>query len=284
MPPGLYELVIDGTGVRRRVDLRDGGARDVDVDLPWARTVAVYVDGPRGYAVVRAQTETRLLHASVDRDRRAHVRLPADEALLWVEARAPRPDGGGETVSERVAVDPGATLVRLTLERGPRTSGRVLDAAGTPVPHAVLRVTDRDGALVATLDCDADGAWAIAAAGRDALDVRWEGLVRRKVSTRYVGEEAAVLGVPAGTEGVVLRGQPAEARATLRARVVDAAGEPVAGAYVRVAPFRAQFLLTDAEGRIVVEGLPARAAELSGCCRTAPGSSLPRRRPAARRS
>jgi protocatechuate 3,4-dioxygenase beta subunit len=118
-------------------------------------------------------------------------------------------DGVVEVVRKLTLVDGQTTLVQVTLEPGASVEGQVLDAAGAPLPGAVVFATANTSA---TTD----------AAGRFFLEGLNPGKVAISASSETAEFDPVEVEVPA--RGVVLQ---APKRLLASGRVVDPAGRPV---------------------------------------------------------
>jgi protocatechuate 3,4-dioxygenase beta subunit len=166
-------------------------------------------------------------------------------------------DGGGTA---------GVVERDLVLEDGGRIEGLVVDTAGAPVEHVVIGATlEGDGA---GFGCHEARAWS-RHDGRFELAELCAGLHRITVDTRYgpVRVEATIDVRPAKTATARLVVEASTG--TIRGTVRDAAGNPIADAYVTVAREQSQLraihlarwstprgVVTDVDGRFVIDALP----------------------------
>lgn len=135
----------------------------------------------------------------------------------------------GDQLASVVIADEPATDIRLVIPRGCQLTGTVVDEEGTPVANASVWLSERfvleAGSIVAT--SDARGRFDISSVGTQRyVGARAEGYAP---STVHYLEAQPGESVP--FELTLTRGD-----ARLRGRAFDAAGEPVAGAAVRVSP------------------------------------------------
>jgi len=152
-----------------------------------------------------------------------------------------------------------ATLSDVGLTQTPSVSGRVVDAAGWPVPGAFVTITEESGSRPVRTTTDRDGAYQFAALpdGTYRIDFELTGfdLMRRNHlpvrsdTTAMVGD--VTLYVSAICECVDVR-----SAATLRERpglVTDESGRPLALARLQiVSPASTGLAYTDSEGRFRV--------------------------------
>jgi hypothetical protein len=156
---------------------------------------------------------------------------------------------------------PTSRPLAVMLEPASRLRGRVEDAAGEPVPGASVRlrpappppgtvgVEVRRSENIADVDAGSDGTFAFdeVAAGAVTLEASAEG---------FVPPEPVELQVPSDGEVRLVLGRGA----MVAGWVTNAAGEPVAGAQVRIGAIRAE---SDAEGRYRLAGIPPGSAALA---------------------
>ncbi len=194
---------------------------------------------------------------SMPTDERGRWRLehaPRNLGHVWVSATKP----GYRQRADNTVAAVGSDSV-IVLERGLTLTGRVVDAQGRPVRGARAVLTHESwGGSGPTATSDADGQFAInnCDPGVASFGVQARGFAP---SMREVRIEA--------------RMAPVEVRLTgpgksLRARVVDVAGRPVAGALVAAESWRGRAALefrthTDADGRFAWSDAPADAVLFS---------------------
>jgi RNA polymerase sigma factor (sigma-70 family) len=136
------------------------------------------------------------------------------------------------------------------LRRGLGVTGRVVDVGNRPIPGALVRLGNRFN--VSSRETKTDEA------GRFQIENAQPG--EYKLSIQMAGHSPAIKSVlvKAGLAPVEFRLEPGH---TIRGRVVDRQGKPVAGAYVGVGRWRDIQTLdwrteTDAEGRFRWDGAP----------------------------
>ncbi len=174
----------------------------------------------------------------------------------------------------------GKATVRLELRRGAPVAGRVIDPDGKPVPGALVIYSGasawgqqgdprRDGV-------ETDGK------GNFRFDALPAGTFRFEGSKKGFANGTSALVTLDGereTTGVEVK---LNAGATLRGQVVSAAGEPMAGARVRVAVARDSMLWSgtregyaDDAGRFEVAGLPRAAVDAAAIHESASSAIVP---------
>lgn len=179
----------------------------------------------------------------------AFLHLPAERLPLVVSARGHAPT--------RLEVELSAGRehqVRIVMTRGASLRGRVCDAAGQPVSGAAIQLGDWPDVGHRRVRSSKDGTF--------ALEDLVSGDIEAMAESEAHGRAKATLTLRAGTvttwEPRLLAGR------TLRGKVVDADGAPIAGVHVQgtapgvgVDPWWA-FERSDAEGRFELKNCPDR--------------------------
>ncbi|VTR94212.1 regulatory protein blar1 : Probable regulatory protein blaR1 OS=Planctomyces maris DSM 8797 GN=PM8797T_09114 PE=4 SV=1: Peptidase_M56: CarboxypepD_reg: CarboxypepD_reg: CarboxypepD_reg: CarboxypepD_reg [Gemmata massiliana] len=250
-------------GVTLAVDLSNGRDAAVELRLPPGSAVAGVVHGPDGKPVpgvglsaFRATSEGGQL-AYTESDANGRYRLdylPLGDLQLYVGKR------GYVREYKPFRLTAAADPVPLDVAVTPRPHGgaarmTVTDAAGKPVPGAVARNHGRfsDDVRIATAGAD----------GVLLLDDVFEELAGHEAVVRAKGFAPRVVRFQPGPKAtpaeVAVRLDPGHA---VRGRVVDTAGKPVKGAYVRSG--RGGLLgdtgceeRTDRDGHFAFDSLPA---------------------------
>jgi protocatechuate 3,4-dioxygenase beta subunit len=166
--------------------------------------------------------------------------VPAGDYRLRVYAKGYKP------LERAVRVGTSEVDMDLTVERGPRIAGRVVDAQGRPVAGVSVAVSPLGEGATSEAD------------GRFQLQVPSNG--RYELTAHHSEWGGAMVSTDAPAENVELRLQP---HAGIEATVLSG-GEPVAGAVVSIAPAEGEednrFFtdrVTDARGHVVLRGVPA---------------------------
>lgn len=237
---GRYELLLDGPGsheflvlpasgsgrlASREVEVPDAPVHVVDLELPAGAVAGTVVDGETGAPLADARAELRpapegAMPVLVTTDTAGRFRLFAEPGQQRVVVSLP----GYAPVEREVRVREGlATELEIALERGLELRGRVVDAAGRGVGGVgVVAVADaEEQRLASRARTLGDGSFVLA------------GLEERSYALA-AGADAAGFAIHPGAApdreaALVLTLRPA---ARLSVRVVDAGGEPVAGATV----------------------------------------------------
>jgi hypothetical protein len=161
--------------------------------------------------------------------------------LLVVHSELAKHRGAVELVAERVVIE-------VSLERGVRIEGSVVDGRRRAVDDATVRVLSASSNVeYAKQQTDASGAFVIT--GLDPADFRlyvhtgrhrprWEGPLR---FSRHGESRRVAIQLEDGR--------------TLSGKVIDAHGEPVTGAHVGAADEGSALTTTDAQGRFELAGL-----------------------------
>jgi RNA polymerase sigma factor (sigma-70 family) len=178
---------------------------------------------------------------------------PADVSRLFF--RLEHPDYISDPIFNNQTAPPAEKLHDMTsvtvMKRGLSVKGTVVDTEGRPIANArVMQGPDRWGSSYPDTTTDADGHFQFAhvAPGELVLTIQAEAYA----------PELKTLGVNAQTEPLDIRLAPG---GTIRIRVVDAAGKPIAGAWVTADTWREHRSIewttnTDNEGRCVWTSAP----------------------------
>lgn len=256
-------------GALERVELVAGDTRRIELVLREGIVAVGRVVDPEGAPVAGAEVwidepgDAARSHRVTRADERGRFRLPGLTLAEDLGARAP---GYAPSAVQSVRGETGTEWpVELVLERaGIDVVGRVVDPRGAGVPDALVlfgsgrRETvwlrdSREGRSPppVTARTDADGSFAAhgVPVGRQEVRAQAEGF----------GTTLVDVVLAAGGEELVLALTPA---ARVEGRVVDAAGNPVAGARVSVerGPLDRSTALSGADGRYALAGLAAGEA------------------------
>jgi hypothetical protein len=264
-PAGTWRLAVWGAGRRggRTVEVAPGAVVDLVVDLDAdPRALAVRVVDPAGAPVERAR---------VSAGRGAGGKTGADGACVIggvVSPDAPvslEVDGPG-LLPVRVTVPAGERTATVTLGEGPRLALRLLDPDGLPIRDATVWLDlDPKGHAGPRLG---DGT------GEDGV-VAWRGrLERPALASIHLDRSDQLVDdveLPAATADVehVVRVRRAPAKVRVAGRVLDARGEPAAGASVHLASDhpgggrQSATATAGPDGAFVVEGYAGPGAVLS---------------------
>jgi hypothetical protein len=180
--------------------------------------------------------------------------MPAKLDDIWI--RLGHPDYISDEVYGKTPAPPIEALRNLTgvmvMKKGVTVAGRVVDLDGKPIEGAtVAQGSDRFGTHYPSATTDKDGRF-------EFKSVRPEQMVLTVQADGYAPE----LEQPVPQEGMTPVEFKLERGHTLRARVVDKAGNPIAGAFVAADTWRGHRSLewrvdTDAEGRFRWDEAPA---------------------------
>ncbi|MBX3469069.1 MAG: carboxypeptidase regulatory-like domain-containing protein [Planctomycetes bacterium] len=280
--PTLRVVGSDGAGADatpRRITVRPGGALLLRFEAPWVLEAQV-VDALTGVPLPGATATVELQEPY---QRRIVGTAGTDGALRLV---APRTYSGAPPAAtfEAPGYAAAASLmdararVRVGLRRPLRLEGRVRDPDGRPVRAGVTAWSRLPDAATGgrsranrswRVTCDAEGRFVLDDLPPGGGDAAGEG------AGPHAGVVALLIQHPDHARTrlrrvlVVADGPPLEVTlaplVTQVGRVVDPAGQPLAGAEVRVfeeGPQPEQASGTDAQGRFVLEDVPARSIVL----------------------
>jgi hypothetical protein len=263
LPRGRYSVFVRAAGraVRRAdrvdVDPQSGEPARLDLELERGATLGgSIVDASTGLpipdAYVVSETDAQIYVLSLDPEinrelaPRARMRLDGGFELANVSSgrqilRASAP-GYGPEWSEEVEVAPGEVRRDLVirLPRDGRVAGSVLRADGTPVAGSLVLASTTDFEskrpclTYASTETDAEGRFQIAGLAPGYWAVLEFGPSQQLVVGRFA-PELAFTRVRAGETSIVDFHEKRQAN-VLRGVVLDAAGAPVAGRNVMVAP------------------------------------------------
>lgn len=276
LPPGAYELSVRSSGrvVKTEVTVPETG------DLPLV-TLRIGVDPPRETPTIPVTLSVTDEEGRPIEGARAYVGYVANGTTGWtnvgadgvlkVEAEAfpatvsaMGPEGGEvRYLSTLVWLRPGERDAKVVLRRGAVIAGRVVDEKGGAVAQAWVEAFDgarQAGAATA----DGDGRFELIVPAGGRFDVRASIPHAVNDSAPPKRSVAEAFGVAAGTKDLALKMIKAPASHDVDVLVVNAQGDPVAGAWVH-AEFagsdwsRPVSAMTDAEGHALVAGLPRSA-------------------------
>lgn len=243
------------------------GAQDVvglEIALTADRTVEIQVRGPEGTAMEGVWCLTRsgtVPAVRTDADGRARIQVPAGETPeLWLQD--PRADEHAWLEPEPIVLRPDLRSVELEFRSGIALTGHVVDGDGSPLPGLEVSVR-RGGVELTTVSAERDGSFRHVLPDATPLDlvltgraVRWEGRMGSVIGVPYQGR---VNGIVPGGEPVEIVAESLPFDGSLGVRVLSPDGAPVSGVTVRLVQPSVegrQPVVTDAEGRAQLEGLP----------------------------
>ncbi len=261
LPAGRISLRVThpdhATALREAGAISAGQRRDgVEVRLLDGASLSGRVLDERGFPVAGVP-----LLLAVEREDGPRFAVSAEDGTYgFANARGvaeltARPRSGA-AVRTRLELPDSGTLEQLVIIEAAdgRLVGRVFAPNDDPIGGASVRVRSVDrrhpfeGETVST----ADGTFELSGAPRGALAIRVEseGFASTRLRARADGPEIRVVLAPAGR---------------VEAQVVDASGEPIAGAELRLEPDEgeARSARTDAEGRATFERIPLGPLTLS---------------------
>ncbi|WP_440995000.1 carboxypeptidase regulatory-like domain-containing protein [Arhodomonas sp. SL1] len=277
IPPGSYELSLAREGYREvstaiavragsRIDMGTlrllRAAGDMDTTTVTGRvTRADNGDPIRGVMVGVVGTSHR---SETDADGRYQIdSLPPGEVTLSAERAGFR---GAEASAKLVAgqVSVFSPALRQAASRGVTIRGRaVRQDDGTPVEEVLVTVA-RDGTTLAERRTDATGAYRIEGLSPGAFSLTAEHGDYWPVSAAATGGEQAVLQFSPELRSITEEPPPVKRTGGVRLVVRDAvSGQTLEGAEVTVSAVDgAHSGRTNAEGELLLDGLPAGAATL----------------------
>ncbi len=276
--PGRYDLTCSTTGgvsaERRGLLLGAEGRLDLELRVAAGRSlnVTVLCDGG-GVAACPLEFVTRagrVVRAGDTGRGQANLTVPADATAVRVEAAWAAANGYRASQED---IPPGAfgTVLLLHLRYATEIGGIALAPDGRPLSGAEILVSWGDHRVGVLAD----------AAGRFRAAVPRDGVVSLELTGGRAdpaaasdggGEKAATASDPApafagrldavraGVGDCVLKAHALDPSRTLRVRLLDPDGAPLAGARIVVEGDRSG--RTDADGRVAIEGLPGRALRL----------------------
>lgn len=262
LAPGRYLVVASPEGAPRiqaTVDL-PGGTDVLDLVLAQSgtRKLTVRVVDDTGAPVERAIVDAsgrngaEFARAMTAADGTAGLTVGTN--ALFVHAYAPYGSPRAFLPCEMQTIRFDQTEASFVLREGAWLTGRLLDPDGRPVAHALLHVSD-DADREQTAPTGEDGRFRAPVPRGATCSVVFDGIVVGRDTDLTAREDAASPGVEA-----VLRCERVATGRTVRVRVTDPTGRPVAGVAVflsgdqRATVRRAD---TDAEGRARFADLPA---------------------------
>jgi PKD repeat protein/protocatechuate 3,4-dioxygenase beta subunit len=219
--------------------------------------ISVSISTPDGQIVGTAWTRSDGTYRSTGLEGGAH-RVKAQDSSRWHLTRWWQ---SGETASSADEVDvvygETTTGIDVTLPRSGSISGRVIDAAGVPVPSATVTATSMDGSPVTTLT-GSDGRYAVPVGDTGAYTVRFT-----KDDTVYLPEfwndrrSSGAADRVAVTRGQVSAGVDAtlDRYGSISGRLTNPDGSPIANAVVSASGPSSRSTRSNAEGNYRVDGL-----------------------------
>jgi protocatechuate 3,4-dioxygenase beta subunit len=264
LAPGRYLVIASPAGAPRveaSVDVpADRDVLDLVLGQTATRTLVVRVLDDAGRPVERALVDAsgrngeRYVRAETSADGTARLAVAAGVSVA--HAYAPYRSTLAFLQCEAQPLRADTTEVSFVLREGVWLTGRLLDVEGRPIARALVRVFDRPEHDV-TVSTAEDGRFKAAVPRGAACDVRFDGIVSGRDTDLSARAEAASPGAD-----VVLRCGRVATDRTLRVRVTDPNGKPVAGVRVFLGGDYHETMRsgdTDAEGRASFSGLAARA-------------------------
>ncbi|HEX5720596.1 MAG TPA: carboxypeptidase-like regulatory domain-containing protein [Thermoanaerobaculia bacterium] len=267
--PGMYRVLVQAPGFVPREKQLTPLLEETDlpaVEMEKDARVEVRITGADGKPVQGARVRIGDRSVSVFRDMdSAKWRLPARAGLTDAQGRVVLPRDSSESLLVRAGApglpfverrDVRTSTVALALAVGSTRDLRVLDAAGKPVPGALVRLGEARWAAGRT---GADGILAVPFAGKLKLQVLAVAEDGRS-ATLYLEPSYLEPKKPEETGPRDLRLPPVE---TLSGRVVSTvSGSPVAGALVWAADPGA-FRRTGADGVYKLSAVPGRELSIT---------------------
>jgi RNA polymerase sigma-70 factor (ECF subfamily) len=206
---------------------------------------------------VKRDTGSDFSITRTDANGRAVFRVAGDVETVWAE---PTDRSAYDFPGDRVRVAPGASGVRVVVERRAWIAGEVVGEDG-------MR---RSGVqLILLVDCrqidaartDDDGRFRISVPERGVWDIAATGPAEKAPSGQVGDVVGEALGVASGAEGVRIVVRPVTGKGLLRVRSETSDGAPLSGVNLGVAvpgTTESLRLTTDASGRCTVPDVPDR--------------------------
>ncbi len=280
LAPGRYLVVASPEGAPR-IELSvevptDADALGVVLAQTGTRTLTVRVVDDAGAPVARALVNgsgrygAEFAFAATGADGTARIAVGAN--ALFVNARAPYGSPRAFLPCATQPLRPDTTEVVFVLREGAWLTGRLLDDGGAPIAHALVRAREGSGHGLTASTGD-DGRFRAAVPHGATCSVDFEGIVVGRDTDLTAHADAAAPGVE-----VVLRCERVATGRTIRVRVTDPAGEPVAGVSVWLSGDYRHTVRrsdTDADGRAQFADLPAHSWHLSAASHGAWFQSAP---------
>jgi protocatechuate 3,4-dioxygenase beta subunit len=238
----------------RRVEV--GDASSITLSLQPARTVSVEVRGPDGKLAAGVRARHLCEAGSTDPTGRLALGVPESGAdVEFVAANGLR---------ARTVFLPGESEPRTVTLHPPRQlSGRILDVARPQHQPDDEHASVLAGRVVGPDRRPVSGAWVEAARGGAETDDQGRFRIAGLVPGAAVSLSVQAPGLRGGLSSVrlPLEGSPAlvaiqlEPAAALAGRLTDAGGRPIAGAVVTLQEPPSPRVLTDGDGRFLLDGL-----------------------------
>lgn len=285
LAPGRYLVVAAPEGAPRiemSVDVpADSDALGVVLAQLGTRTLTVRVvddaGAPVARAIVDASGRNGAQFARAETDAGGTARLSVGSNALFAHAYPPRESPRAFLPCAMQSLRPDTTEASFVLREGAWLTGLLLDVEGRPIAHALLLVGDRpDHELTASTGDD--GRIRVAVPRGAACSVDFDGIVHGRETDLSARADHVSPGVD-----VVLKCERLATDRTLRVRVTDPDGKPVAGVRVWLTGDYHETVRaadTDADGRATFSALAARewsvrAASHGGWFQSAAVSATP---------
>ncbi|MCE9637406.1 MAG: sigma-70 family RNA polymerase sigma factor [Planctomycetes bacterium] len=268
LAPGRYQLTASPENPPRielSVDVpEESDALGVVLAQSGARTLTVRVIDDAGAPVPRALVNgsgrygAEFARAATGADGTARIAVGAN--AVFVNANPPYGSQRAFLPCEAQPLRPDTTEVTLVLREGSSLAGKVLDPDGKPVARAFVRIREGSSREL-TASTGEDGRFRATVPQGAVCSVSFDGIVGNRDTDLTARADNATPGVE-----VVLTCERVATGRTVRVRVTDPAGEPVAGVTVwlsgdyRETVRRAD---TDADGRAQFADLPAHKWRLT---------------------
>ncbi len=265
LAPGDYELQVylpEGRALSHRVMLEDADVTDVDFRAPMGRTVTIQVTSEGGDPVQGAWITCSALKIELltDAEGMARLTLPRDADHLRLKVNAPTetPLLSVEGIHLRPSTE---GEMHIVLPSGALVTGTLLGPDGNPVDGGLIQL--HAGRKFQTVTkSKVDGSFqGIVPAGATVV-VSFDG----KTNQGYRPIAADQQTVPAGTRNVVLKARALAIDRTLTVKAIGPDGTPIEGVGIVASPWvecPREPPQTDAEGMVVLEGLPATRVQIS---------------------
>ena len=279
--PGAYPLSVEAEGFLHSVmddsvTIKDGDVEGLTLEVDSGVSVQGQLDPPQpaevklaltqstgGFGVLLQGQRIRAAHGLADDEGRFDLStVPVGTWLVVAEAA-----DGSRGQAEITVAESGLQDVRIPMEPRPSLGGTVTHTDGTPLSQATVHLFAADVdtsfpiASRRTTTTDTQGGFDFVGVDAGAYVIK---LLTRERLPLSADDGSESFAVEVGETSVDdLRLQVAQASGVLGGVAVDASGEPLVDASIRLASesegarmFEAPLKLTDAEGHFEFEGLP----------------------------